>query len=218
MVIEKMGILAVMLMNKTRYGGLSAGLLVLLLMGFGGQVFAGPNSRQVSYSHDHWPTRWSTAIRQQQTAKFPTRDKVQVTLADLPEAVYEQDLFFSPSLANRVERGSGQYNYGKRNSAQHFSRNSDQYNRDAAFAYQRRFGPPPNNYNYGGSTYMNPYGPSMPAMGPMPGYPGVGFPVMPGVPGAYPLQVFPFGGTPFGYPGNLGPWNMGGWNQPFGAW
>ena len=201
------------------------GLLIALLVGFSGPVNAQSNGNQVSYSPDHWPNRWSSAIRQQQTAKFPTRDTVQTSPAELPEAVFEQDLFYSPSMAGRNDRGEGRLHLGHRISPHRFSRNSGQYIRDPAFAYQPGFGAA--YQNYGGSTYMHPSTASMPAFDPV-GYPGAGIPLMPGGPGAYPMNIAAFGGLPFGgippggapyggmpmaYPGS-----MGIWNPPFGAW
>lgn len=193
------------LMSKLKHCDLFAGLLIVLLAGFVGQVNADPDSRQVSYSPDHWPSRWSSAIRQQQTARFPTREEVQTPPAELPEAVFEQDLFYSPSTAGRYEGRDRRYSYGKRAAAPRFSRHSGRHIRDAAFAYQNRFGVAAN--NYAGSVHMKPLGPSVPMMDPMPVYPGIGFPVMPGLPGAYPANVLPFGGMPLGYPGNMAMWN-----------
>ena len=80
-------------------------------------------------------------------------------------------------------------------------------------------------------------------MGVAPGFPGGGFPMMPGVPGAYPMNLvpnggmpyggvpyggipyggmpyggmpyggMPYGGSPYGYPGM-----MSMWTPPFGPW
>ena len=197
------------LMSKSRHSGLYTGLLLALLTGFGGQAYADPN--QVSYSPDHWPSRWSSAIRQQQTARFPTRDEVQAPPAGLPQAVFEQDLFYSPSMASRFERSDRRYNHARQAPAQRFSRHSGRYIRDAAFAYQNRFSAGPNNHT--GSASMYPYGTSVPAMDPMPTFPGVGLPMMPGIPGAYPMNITQFGGMPFGHPGN-----MTQWYPPPGSW
>ncbi len=196
-------------MSKFRHCGLFTGLLLALLTGVVGQAYADPN--QVSYSPDHWPSRWSSAIRQQQTARFPSREEVQAPPAELPETVFEQDLFYSPSTASKFERSNRSYNYGRRASAQRFSRHSGRYIRDAAFAYQNRFATGPNNYT--GSAYMHPYGASVPVMEPMPTFPGMGLPMMPGIPGAYPMNTTPFGGMPSGYPGN-----MAQWYPPPGSW
>jgi len=218
-------------MNKYRHGELCMGLLIALLVGFSGPVIAQSNGNQVSYSPDHWPSRWSSAIRQQQTAKFPTRDTAQTSPAELPEGVFEQDLFFSPSMANRFDRGDGRLHSGKRNSPHRFSRNSGQYIRDPAFAYQAGYGA--TYQNYGGSAYMYPSTASMPGFDPVPGYPGAGIPLMPGVPGAYPMNVnsigglpyggfppggMPFGGMPFGGAPLAYPGSMGMWNPPFAPW
>jgi len=212
-------------MNKSKQRGLSTGLLIVLLVAVAGEVCAEPNSRQVTYSPDHWPSRWSSAIHQQQNARFPTRVEEKVTLEELPETVLEQDLFSSPSLGARHDSGQRPYNYGQRQLKHRFSRNSGQNMRDAAFAYQsgNRAAPA----NYGGPAYRPayayPHATPMPAMGLLPGYPGVGypgvgfpgagFPIMPGLPGAYPMYIGPYGGMPYGYPGN-----MAMWTPPFGPW
>ena len=226
-------------MNKYKHGGLSTGLLIILLVAFAGKVYAEPNSRQVTYSPDHWPSRWSSAIHQQQNARFPTRVEEKVTLEELPETVLEQDLFSSPSLDGRNDQGNRPYNYGQRQLKHRFSRNSGQQMRDAAFAYQSGYGAAPANYArpayrpaYSGPAYGYPHTPLMPAMGLLPGYPGVGypgagfpgvgypgvgypgvgFPIMPGIPGAYPMNIGPYG-MPYGYPGS-----MAMWTPPFGPW
>lgn len=217
-------------MNKYKHGGLSTGMLIIFLVVFGGQVYADPNSRQVSYSPDYWPNRWSSAIRQKQTARFPTRVEEEKTLEELPETVLEQDLFYSPSLNSRFDQSSRPYNDGQRELKHHFSRNSGRNIRDAAFAYQSRYGQTPVNYARPayGPAYSYPSATPIPAMGIFPGVPGGGFPVMPGVPGAYPMNIIPYGGMPyggmpyggmpyggmpFGYPGN-----MAMWTPPFGPW
>ena len=226
-------------MNKYRHGGLSTGLLIVLLVAFAGPVCAEPNSRQVTYSPDHWPSRWSSAIHQQQNARFPTRVEEKVTLEELPETVLEQDLFSSPSLDARYDQGHRPQNYGQRQLKSRFSRNSGQQMRDAAFAYQSGYGRAPANYAgsayrpaFGGPAYGYPYATPMPAMGLLPGFPGsgypgvgypgvgypgvgfpgTGFPIMPGLPGAYPMNIGPYG-MPYGYPGN-----MAMWTPPFGPW
>ena len=51
----------------------------------------------------------------------------------------------------------------------------------------------------------NQYSTPMIAMDPVLGHPGIGIPMMPGVPNA-----FPPGGMPYGYPGM--------WNPSFGGW
>ena len=163
-----------------------------------------------------------------------------MTLEELPETVLEQDLFSSPSLDGRNDQGNRPHNYGQRQLKHRFSRKTGQYMRDAAFAYQSGYRAAP--ANYPGSVYRPahgyPYASPMPAMGLLPGYPGAGypgagypgagypgagfpgtgfpgagFPIMPGVPGAYPMNMGPYGGMPNGYPGN-----MAMWTPPFGPW
>jgi len=243
-------------MNKYRHSGLSTGLLIILLVAFAGPVCAEPNSRQVTYSPDHWPSRWSSAIHQQQNARFPTRVEEKVALEELPETVLEQDLFSSPSLDGRNDQGNRPHNYGQRQLKHRFSRNSGQSMRDAAFAYQSGYGVAPANYArpayrqaYGGPAYGYPHANPIPALPGYPGagfpgvgypgigysgigypgagfpgvgfpgvgfpgagFPGFGFPIMTGVPGAYPMNIGPYG-MPYGYPGS-----MAMWTPPFGPW
>lgn len=207
-------------MNRRKQCESITGLLVVLLLGFSGTVYAQPNSSQVSYSHDHWPSRWSSAIHQQQTGEFPTREEVQTSPAELPAAVLEQDLFFSPSLDSGFAWSNRQYNTGKPYQGHRFSRDSSRQIRDAAYAHPARYGSPADYYP--GSNFNYPYGTSAPGIDPVLGFPGIGIPLMPGIPGSYPIGAFPFGGLPNGAYGPYGaygfPGSMAMWNPPFGAW
>ena len=166
-----------MLMNKYKHRTISTRLLTILLIGLGGPVYA---ESETSYSPDYWPSRWGSAIRHQKSGKYPTRQIEQEPLADLPEAVSEQDLFFSPHQGKKFDTR------GKSYSNPRFSRNPSRHNRDSAYAY-------PN--NAGASNKSNQ---QMPAMDPALGNPGNGIPMMPGVPGGLPFAGVPYGGTPFG--------------------
>ena len=179
------------------------------------QLHAASKSLQISYSHDQWPTRWSSAIRQQQTGKFPTRDVEENTPDELPTAVFEQDLFESSTVGRRNDRGYGAQKYNN-SLGRHFSRNPGRYMRDAAYAYQNSNGPATN--YYAGSSYNYPFAVSRPYWNPNMGnsnigYPNAGFPTMTGLPGVYPMNVVPFIGSPFGFPGNIAMWNplFAGW-------
>lgn len=233
------------LMNKYKQRGVAATLLIIWLVVAAGPVCADPANRQVSYSPDYWPSRWSSAIRHQQTAGFPTRVEEKAPLEELPETVLEQDLFFSPSVNSRFDQGNraygygqpgyGQPGYGQRALRHRFSRSNGTQARDAAYAYQPGFSTTPVNQpraNYG-RTYGYPMAMPGPAMGLLPGYPGTGLPMMPGGSGAYPMNVGPMNAYPLNaYPMSMGPMSMGpmgimpfGYpgnmamrNPPFGYW
>lgn len=205
-----------MAMNYSIRKALNSVTVLLLLSGLNSQLYA-DGSRGLSYSPDHWPDRWSSTIRQQQTGKYPTRELRQSPPPALPDetsGVSEQDLFYSPSMQNR---------YGRR----HFDRDQrlDRFNdqvpqyrrlrdrrrevRESAFAYR---GMPAPQYGHYGSPYSAfPYGTSPLGIDPVLGHPGIGIPIMPGTPYGYPFLGYPYGG----YPGGMG---MGMWNPPFGAW
>jgi len=189
---------------------------LFLLCGTGSQVYADSQSRGLSYSPDHWPNRWSSAIRQQQDGgKYPTRQLKQTPPPALPEeesGVSEQDLFYSPST-------QGRYGQRRTNRSQRWNRFDDQLPyyrqfRDArrqarrgAFAYHGM--PALQQSNYGRAATGFPYGTSPLGIDPVLGHPGIGIPIMPGTPYGYPFAGYPYAGYPSG---------MGMWNPPFGAW
>ena len=93
--------------------------------------------------------------------------------------------------------------------------------RKSAFAY---YGMPalryPASFNHVGGF---PYGTAPPGIDPVLGSPGMGIPIMPGVPFGYPLVGYPYGAYPFaGYPyggySPVYPGPMRNWNPPFGLW
>lgn len=171
--------------------------------------FADNRDRGISYSPDHWPSRWSSAIRQQQSGGYPTRKIERTPPPELPSTgsltgVSEQDLFYSP------ERNSFRQNRTTRSDSPHYLRENRSYTRESrkpAYAY---YGMPPAVYSYPG--YAN--GLANIATDPVLGHPGVGIPIMPGIPYGYPFM----GLGPVYYPGMVYPGSMGMWNPPFGAW
>jgi len=204
-------------MNKYNQCRLFSGLMMIALTTISVPVAAASKSDQVSYSPEHWPTRWSSAIHQQQSAKFPTRNNTQLPPGELPTAVSEQDLFYSPNESRQYRNSNRPYQYNKQYSGQRFSRDQGQYMRDAAYAYQRRLRAMPTGYNTINSMPGS-YTGSMPVMDPVLGHPSFAVPIYPGQQNMYPMGglpssgMFPFGGFsffggPFGYPVNMGFWS-----------
>ena len=199
-----------MKMNKHRDYSLLTGSMTCLLVCLTFQVHADSRTQDLSYSPDHWPNRWSSAIRQQQTGKFPSRQKDQGAPPELPaefsDEVSEQDLFssqpvYSPSQGRRYSRGDRRGGVNHHFSRQRYSQSVRRNVRDAAFAYHSIV--PAAHYNGMQQPFMrNPYAAPMPVMDPVLGHPGIGIPMMPGVPIGY----LP-GLMPYGYPGNTGMWN-----------
>ncbi len=188
---------------------------MFLLCGTSSQLYADSQSRGLSYSPDHWPNRWSSAIRQQQGGKYPTRQLKQTPPPALPEeegGVLEQDLFYSPSAHD----GYGQRRTNRNTRWNRFDNQLPYYRqfRDArrearrgAFAYHGM--PALQQSHYGRVATGFPYGTSPLGIDPVLGHPGIGIPIMPGTPYGYPFAGYPYAG----YPGG-----MGMWNPPFGAW
>lgn len=181
---------------------------VSLCIGFYQLVHADTHRRGLTYSPDHWPNRWSTAIRQQQNGdRFPTREKQKFSRLKEQESVSEQDLFSSPSQSRRFDRDDI---FEERLSRHRQLRDASRRSREAAYAYHDMANtayPYPGYSPYAGGY---PLGTAPLGIDPVLGHPGIGIPLIPGVPYGYPLGVYPYGF----YPG-LG---MGAWNPPFGAW
>jgi len=200
--------------KQQRYFSRTITLLLLLSMN---HIYADSKSNQVNYSPDHWPSRWSSAISQQQNGKFPNREQNQIQPAELPEAVSEQDLFYS-SWSKATQMGTGdKITKSDRRYLQQPVRNSQ---RQVAYHYQ----PSRTNYNrlkalpygYHGPTYgVNPYYGSTPLFDPVLGHTGGGLPFMPGnSPYGSPYGLAPYGVAPYG---GINPY-MGSQNSgfPFG--
>lgn len=186
-----------------------------MLSGATSQVSADSQSGGLSYSPDHWPNRWSSAIRQKQNGKFPTRKKQQQSMdlrqSEKGQSVSEQDLFYSPDSAHRFNREYSHDQFDDRAARYRHIRDVRRLSREAAFAYNdmaNMTGP------YGG--YGQYYGGGSYGIGidPVLGHPGIGIPIMPGTPLGYPMGLHPFGA----YPGGGYPFGVGAWNPPFGMW
>ena len=199
-------------MNHLNLNNVFISLLSGLLMWPATPLFAESTGSDLSYSYEQWPSRWSSAIRQQQGGKYPVRQQDQVAPPELPEAISDQDLFSSPSQRKRYGRTEDHSRFDRRTPGYHFSRRSTVHPRDAAVAYQPSF------YNgsaamYGGEYFSQNHMGYGAMIDPVLGHPGVGIPVMPGVPMGYPIGIHPYAGMPYGYPGS-----MSTWNPPFGFW
>jgi len=159
---------------------------------------------RVSYSPEDWPTRWSSAIHQQKTAKFPTRTNTQEPLTELPEAVSEQDLFYSPQQDRRMRQDSRSYSHYQPYSKQHFARKTNQTGRDSARAYltnNRQTNIRQTQRYYGNSPYGYQNASSLTVMDPILGHPSLAVPMAP----SFPMNMWPFGFMSFGalpYAGN----------------
>lgn len=204
-----------MTMNNSVLKTLNTVMVLFLLSGLSSQLHADPQSRGLSYSPDHWPNRWSSAIRQQQGGKYPTRQLKQTPPPALPEEggdVSEQDLFYSPSMRGRYGQRRGDRDQRSSrfdDQLPHYRqfRDARRESRRGAFAY---YGMPALQHsNYMRASSGFPYGTSPIGMDPVLGHPGMGIPIMPGTPFGSPFAGYPYSG----YPGG-----MGMWNPPFGAW
>lgn len=193
-------------------------ILLVMLAGLSIAASAQAGGRGVSYSPDQWPTRWSSAIQQQQNGNYPTRQLNQSPPPELPaqaSSVSEQDLFSIPSL----RRGDEQSRQGWRHrqpygQMPHYRRFRDNQLANgygvgqgasmAAFAY---YGMPAMQYGNFTNAYSGfPYGTAPMGIDPVLGHPGMGIPIMPGTPFGYPMMGLPIAG----YPGGVG--------IPFGRW
>jgi len=169
-------------------------------------VYADSARGGVSYSPEHWPQRWSSAIRQQQDGRFPTREKPQTPPPKQYESVSEQDLFYMPTERQGYGYEHRQDRFEDRQSRHRYLREAHRLSRDAAYAYHDMYPMYGNMGGFGGgyAGYGGfPYGTAPLGIDPVLGSPGIGIPIMPGTP-----YGFPYGG----YPG------VGFWNPPFGAW
>ena len=181
---------------------IATGLILMLFCGLSVQANADSRNGGVTYSPEHWPNRWSSAIRQQQDGRFPTREKPQAPPPTQRESVSEQDLFYLPSASQSYDFDHRQDRFDDRLSRQRYYRDARHLSREAAYAYYDRY--PRYPYAGFGSAYSGfPYGTAPLGIDPVLGHPGMGIPIMPGTPFGYPYG---------GYPG------FGSWNPPFGAW
>jgi hypothetical protein len=188
-------------------------ILAMLVFSMALPSFAESRPGGLSYSPDHWPNRWSTAIRQKQDGKFPSRPKQRYSgekpARNYSDAVSEDDLFHSPSDKHYGRDKFGQFEgHGMRH---RYLRDAQRFSRDAAVAYNdmaNMTGP------YGGYSPGAGVSPLGIGIDPVLGHPGVGIPIMPGTPLGYPIGGYPFGAYPYGG----FPFGMGAWNPPFGAW
>jgi hypothetical protein len=187
--------------------------VAMLVFSMSGPVLAESRAGGLSYSPEHWPNRWSTAIRQKQNGKFPSRSKQRYSgekpTRDYSDAVSEQDLFQSPS---DKRYGRDEFDRFAGHAVRHrYLRDAQRLSRDAAVAYNDMANMTGQYSGYGPGPAVSPFGIGI---DPVLGHPGMGIPIMPGTPLGYPIGGYPFGAYPYGG----FPFGMGGWNPPFGAW
>ncbi len=160
------------------------------------------NMQGISYSHDHWPKRWSSAIHQQKDARFPTRQKQQRPAHSKEESVFESDLFYLPYNSRPRGFENRQNYHDGRLSRNRYMREKRRMSRESAYAY---YGQQPM-YPQGGFGHVyGGFGMNSGPVGidPVMGSPGNGIPVMPG--------------TPYGFPAP-GFYGMDYWRSPYARW
>ena len=165
----------------------------------------------ISYSPEQWPKRWSTAIRHEQDARYPVRHAEGNRYGKGRRVFSDENLFFNSPEEERYRNQPRQRNGWAGGS----------HRRDNEYRYRyRRYSPVASpcacsteaysGYSYVDNpyayTYSRPYLTGYPAYtgyglyGPDPllGYPGVGYPSLPGSPLGYPYPgltgVAPLGG------------------------
>lgn len=169
---------------------------LFLLSGLAMPLYAEPGQRQmqaVSYSYDHWPKRWSSAIHQQQDARFPTRQKSEIPKQHKEQSISARDLFYVPSTDNRYGVAYPGSQFDERLSRNRYLRAIRTSPRESAYAYHPiqpmyfsgQFGPV-----YGGIGMNS----AMVGFDPVMGMPGNGMLNMPAAPYGYPAPGFQAGG------------------------
>ncbi|MBI1424682.1 MAG: hypothetical protein GC149_14645 [Gammaproteobacteria bacterium] len=147
----------------------------------------------VTYSPEQWPKRWSSAIRQQQSGRYPERNEEQMLNDNEGETFSDEDLFLNSPEDRRYEPRRKRHRAWNRRSrdAGFQSRYRERRYADDVRGYPARQSPyPAYPYAYGSPGYM-----SYPAYGlPYSGY---------GLYGVDPLLTYP--GMGWGYPSLLGP-------------
>ncbi len=184
--------------NKMRflYLQLTTALLLMVSISSTSTVLAGASESKVSYSTDHWPNRWSSAIHQK-SGKYPSRERDPVDAPDLPKEVSEHDLFYTLAAPRQAQPMRGSFNsgaayaYGNPYRATQLQNISQQVQHPMLGypGYQPNFSPYPVSNSMPG-MYGAPFG----------AYPMIGTPFSP-------LGSLPMGGFPFAVPGFMGMWN-----------
>jgi len=174
---------------------------LLLLTGISMQLYAEPGQRHVqgvSYSYDHWPHRWSSAIHQQQDARFPNRQQSKQSAQRMEESISERDLFYLPSSDRRYGFASRGSHADGRLPRNRYLREMRRSPRESAYAYH------PMQPMYFSGHFGSVYGgvgmnSAVGGFDPVMGMPGNGMPFMPAAPYGYPALGFQGGGY-FGTP------------------
>jgi len=169
---------------------------VLMLSGLSSQLYAESGHRQVqsvSYSYDHWPKRWSSAIHQQQDSRFPNRQKSNIPAQQKEKSISEHDLFYLPSTDRRYGFSYPRNQANERLSGHRYLRDVRMTSRESAYAYRRmqpmyfsgHFGPVYGGFGMNAGTV---------GLDPVIGMPGNGIPFMSSTPYGYPAPGFQRGG------------------------
>ncbi len=152
-------------------------------------VYAQPPGNGVTYSPEHWPNRWSSVIRQQQDARFPTRQKPKAPPKQ-PAPVSERDLFYLPSTAQPSYVEQHHRDRDARGQQHRYLRGARPLSRDAAYAYHGMYPMyAPHHFMSGQNSFA--YGTAPLGIDPVLGHPSMGVPMMPGVPYGYPYMGHP---------------------------
>jgi hypothetical protein len=168
--------------------------------------------RNLYYSPDHWPARWSSAVRQQEGSVFPDRRATTDQRED--DFISDEDLFARPGRSRKWDE------LGKANDWQRIDAfDGRKFRERRDYRFNQGLALPPYGYPATGPAYRTMYPPPYYGAGPMGwdpvlGYGGLGYP-----PVGMPIVNYPYIGFPLvggAYPGYYGA--PGGFNYPFGPW
>jgi len=196
--------------------------LALVMMVTGSTFVLASSQSSVSYSTQHWPARWSSAIHQK-SDQYPTRDTKQKEFQEGTNTVSDGDLFSTlPANYAKVNNyGFNRLNIGTFNSGQATAYNGIRninYRPAPNRTYQVQTQPwelPNRNYSYGQIPSQMPYYVNannfMPFGGlPYPAYTAAAYPGFANNPyglSGLPFSGMPFSGMPFmGTRGPFSPW------------
>jgi len=180
----------------------------------GNSLIYAASQSDISYSTQHWPARWSSAIHQN-SDKYPKRDLKQKEFVEDSQSVSNGDLFSTLPQQYGAPVGIGINQQTRTYNNRYFQMPQQQKRRNFQTAYTpytvsgQNYPIDANNFMpFGGLPYQ-----AYPMVGyPMGGFPNTGFPNT-----GFPNTGFPMGGYPMGALPMAGMPFMGMWN-PFGSW